>query len=35
MKNERLGVTRAITLKSELLVLDEHINDLDVVTTEP
>ncbi|OTY75776.1 hypothetical protein BK749_13545 [Bacillus thuringiensis serovar vazensis] len=35
MKKERLGVTRAITTKSELLVLDEHINGLDVFTTEP
>ncbi|TXR95684.1 hypothetical protein DN390_21110 [Bacillus sp. SH7-1] len=24
-----------MTTKLELLVLDEHINDLDVVTTEP
>ncbi|OTY06472.1 hypothetical protein BK731_12165 [Bacillus thuringiensis serovar muju] len=35
MKEERLGITRAITTKLELLVLDEHINDLDIVTTGP
>lgn len=30
-----LGVARAITTKLELLVLDAHINGLDVFTTKP